>query len=325
MPASVFVTRPIPEAGLRILKREVGQFDMNLDDRVLSKHELIEQVRGRQAVLCLLTDPIDADVIEAAAECKVFANYAVGYDNIDVAAATRRGIIVTNTPGVLTDATADLTWALLMAAARRIVPADRFTRSGTFKGWGPMLFLGVDVAGKILGIVGAGRIGAAVARRSVGFGMRILYTDIRRNETLENELGAARVDLDTLLREADFVSLHVPLNDGTHHLISEGELDMMKETAVLINTSRGPVVDEAALVAALRDGKLFGAGLDVFEAEPDLSPGLAELDNVVIPPHIGSATIATRSRMAQMAANNLVAVLKGQRPPNCVNPEALPD
>ena len=323
MAARIFVTRPIPEAGLEILKREIGDFDINPDDRVLSKHELIEQVKGRQGVLCLLTDSVDADVIEAAADCRVLANYAVGYNNIDVEAATGHGIAVTNTPGVLTDATADLTWALLMAAARRIVPADRFTRAGNFKAWGPMLFLGADITGHTLGIVGAGRVGAAVARRSVGFKMRILYTDVQQNETLEDELGATRVELDTLLREADFVCLHVPLADDTRHLLGEREFSMMKESAVLVNTSRGPVLDEAALVAALRNDEIFGAGLDVFEDEPKLAPGLAQLDNAVIPPHIGSATIATRNRMAEMAAGNLVAVLKGHTPPNCVNPEAL--
>ena len=323
MAARIFVTRPIPEAGLEILKREIGDFDINPDDRVLSKQELIEQVKGREGVLCLLTDSVDADVIGAAADCRVFANYAVGYNNIDVEVATGRGIAVTNTPGVLTDATADLTWTLLMAAARKIVPADRFTRAGNFKAWGPMLFLGADITGQTLGIVGAGRIGAAVARRSAGFKMKILYTDVQQNKTLEDELGATRVELDTLLREADFVCLHVPLADDTRHLLGEREFSIMKKSAVLVNTSRGPVLDEAALVAALHNDEIFGAGLDVFEDEPRLAPGLAQLDNVVIPPHIGSATIATRNRMAEMAAGNLVAMLKGQTPPNCVNPEAL--
>jgi len=323
MATRVFVTRPIPEAGLEILRREIGEFDMNSEDRVLSKKELIGQVGGRDGVLCLLTDAVDADVVAAAADCKVFANYAVGYDNIDIEAATRRGIAVTNTPGVLTDATADLTWALLMAAARRIVPADRFTRAGNFREWGPMLFLGADITGRTLGIVGAGRIGTAVARRSAGFRMRIIYTDIRPNETLENELGAEKTQLHVLLCEADFVCVHVPLSADTRHLLGAREFQMMKTSAVLVNTSRGPVIDEAALVAALRDGEIFGAGLDVFEDEPRLAPGLAELDNVVIPPHIGSATIATRNKMAEMAANNLVAVLKGRTPPNCVNPDSL--
>jgi len=323
MPAKVYVTRKIPSAGLDIISREVGGFDINEEDRTLTKDELLANVAGREAVLCLLTDAIDAEVIDAADRCKVLANYAVGYDNIDVAAATRRGIVVTNTPGVLTDATADLAWSLLMSAARRIVPADQFMRSGKFQGWAPMLFLGADVAGATLGIVGAGRIGTAVALRSAGFRMRVLYNDPQVNEKLEGELGARRVDLDTLLRESDFVSLHVPLTGQTHHLLGRREFGLMKKTAVLINTSRGPVLDEAALADALRNGELFAAGLDVFENEPSLSPGLAELDNVVIAPHIGSATVATRTKMAEMAARNLVAVLEGQRPPNCVNPEVL--
>lgn len=323
MTAKVFVTRPIPDAGLEVLKQGIGDFDINPDDRVLSKQELIEAVKGRAAVLYLLTDDVDADVIDAAAGCRIFANFAVGYNNIDVEAATARGIAVTNTPGVLTDATADLTWSLLMAAARRIVPADAFTRAGKYKAWGPMLFLGADITGRTLGIIGAGRIGSAVARRSTGFDMTILYTDTRRNETLENELGARRVELDSLLQEADFLCVHVPLTDDTRHLLGKREFEMMKKSAVLVNTSRGPVLDESALVAALRSNEIFAAGLDVFEDEPSLKPGLAELDNIVIPPHVGSATIATRNKMAEMAAANIVAVLNGQMPPNCVNPEVL--
>ena len=322
VPAKVFVTRPIPDAGLDVLRREIGGFDMNPDeDRILPKREMIEQVKGRLGVLCTLTDAIDADVIAAAADCKVIANCAVGYDNVDLPAATRRGIAVTNTPDVLTDATADLTWALLMAAARRIAEADRFTRAGKFKAWGPKLFLGVDVAGRTLGIIGAGRIGTAVARRSAGFKMTLIYTDRHTNEALERELVARKVELDVLLREADFVSVHVPLAAETRHLLGEREFGLMKSSAVLVNTSRGPVLDEAALVAALRRKQIFAAGLDVFENEPRLAPGLAELDSVVIPPHVGSATFATRNRMAELAAANLVAVLNGRRPPNCVNPE----
>jgi len=323
MTAKVFVTRKIPDAGLELLAREVGGFDMNKEDRTLGKSELIDLVRGREAVLCLLNDAVDADVIAAADNCRVIANYAVGYDNIDVAAATGRGIAVTNTPGVLTDATADLAWALLMSAARSIVPGDRFTRSGGFSGWAPMLFLGADVAGRTLGIVGAGRIGTAVAMRSAGFGMRVLYTSRSVNEKMEVKLGARRVDLDTLLRESDFVSLHVPLTPQTRHLLGRREFGLMKKTAVLVNTSRGPVIKEAALVEALRAGELFAAGLDVYEDEPSLCPGLAELDNAVLMPHVGSGTVATRSKMAEMAAANIVAVLKGRKPANCVNPAVL--
>ncbi|NQT21552.1 MAG: D-glycerate dehydrogenase [Planctomycetes bacterium] len=323
MTAKVFVTRPIPDAGLEVLRQAIGKFDINPDDRVLTKQELIERVEGCDGVLCLLTDNVDAEVIDAATGCRIFANCAVGYNNIDVEAATARGIAVSNTPGVLTDATADLTWALLMAAARRIVPADAYTRAGKYKAWGPMLFLGADITGRTLGIIGAGRIGSAVARRSTGFEMKILYTDTHPNETIENDPGAKKVPLDTLLQEADFVCVHVPLADDTHHLLGRREFGMMKKSAVLVNTSRGPVLDEAALVAALRSGEIFAAGLDVFEDEPSLKPGLAQLDNVVIPPHIGSATIATRNKMAEMAATNITALLNGHAPPNCINPEVL--
>ncbi|MBM4086523.1 MAG: D-glycerate dehydrogenase, partial [Planctomycetes bacterium] len=274
-------------------------------------------------VLCLLTDTIDAEVLDAAKGAKIFANYAVGFNNIDVKAATERGILITNTPGVLTDATADMAWALLFSAARRIVEGDKYTRAGKFKGWSPMLFLGGDITGKTLGIVGAGRIGAAMARRSVGFKMKVLYCDPTRNEELERELGAKQVDMPTLLKESDFVSVHVLLTPATRHLIGEKELGMMKPTGYLINTSRGPVVDEAALVKALEEKKIAGAGLDVYEDEPKLKPGLAKLPNAVIPPHIASATIWTRGKMAEMAATNLVAALKGERPPNLVNPEVL--
>jgi len=320
----VFVTREVPKGGLDILRTapDIERLDINLEDRVLSRQELLARVKGRDGVLSLLTDKIDAEVMDAARGCKVFANFAVGFDNIDIRAATERGILVTNTPGVLTDATADLAWALLFAVARRIVEADRFTREGKFKGWGPMMFLGGDVTGRTLGIVGAGRIGAAVARRSVGFKMTVLYHDPRPNPDMERETGARRVDLDTLLRESDFVSIHTLLNEETRHLIGKRELELMKPTAYLINTSRGPVIDENALVEALRTKRIAGAGLDVYEEEPKLAPGLAELDNAVLLPHIASATFWTRTRMAEMAATNLLAALRGQRPPNLVNPEA---
>ncbi len=321
--ANVYVTRQIPHPGLDMLLEACSHVEVNPQDRVLSREELLAAVRGRDGVLCLLTDTIDAAVLDAAKGAKVFANCAVGYNNIDVPAATARRIAVTNTPGVLTDATADLTWALLFAVARRIPEGDRYTRAGRFKGWAPMLMLGGDISDRTLGIIGAGRIGTAVALRSRGFRMRVLYFDKAQNEALEQAVGAQRVDLDTLLRASDFVSLHVNLDPTTHHLISARELALMKPTAYLINTSRGPVVDEAALVAALRERRIAGAGLDVFENEPELTPGLAELDNVVILPHIGSATIGTRTRMATLAATNLLAALRGERPPNIVNPEVL--
>ncbi|HDS74574.1 MAG TPA: D-glycerate dehydrogenase [Firmicutes bacterium] len=319
---NVYVTRQIPDAGLKLLRDAGIDFDMNPHDRVLTRDELLAGVRGRDAVLCLLTDTIDAEVLDASRGARIFANYAVGFNNVDVAAATERGVLVTNTPGVLTDTTADMAWALMFAAGRRIAEADRFTRAGKFEGWGPMLLLGQDITGATLGIVGPGRIGTAVAQRAKGFNMRVL---IAGPDPSEEILGIAdeQVSLDELLRESDFVSLHVPLVKETHHLIGERELQLMKPTAYLINTSRGPVVDEKALVHALRDHVIAGAGLDVFEDEPALAPGLAELENVVIAPHIASATNATRSKMATMAAENLLAGLRGETPPNLVNPEVL--
>jgi len=318
---NIYVTRRIPEAGLEILRRECATVEVNPDDRVLEHHELVEKVRGRDGILCLLTDKIDEEVLLAARGARGFANYAVGYNNIDVAKATELGMVVTNTPGVLTDATADLTWALLMAVARRVVEADRFMRQGRFKGWAPMLFLGADVTGRTLGIVGAGRIGSAVARRARGFDMKVLYFSRSAKPDLEKELGARRVGFDELLAEADFVSVHVPLTDETRHMFGAEQFKRMKKSTVFINTSRGAIHDEAALVEALRSGEIAGAGLDVYEDEPRMKPGLAELENVVLLPHIGSATLWTRSRMAVMAAENLVAIVKGERAPNCVNPE----
>lgn len=323
MRRKVYITRMLPQPAIDMLKE---RFDVEIypEDRAIPREVLMEKVRGVDALLPLLTDRIDAEVMDAAGgSLRIIANYAVGYDNIDVEAATKRRIAVTNTPGVLTETTADLAWALMFAVARRIVESDRFTREGKFKGWGPMMFLGGDVYGKTLGVVGAGRIGTAVAMRAKGFNMRVLYTDVVRNEKIEREVGARKVELEELLRESDFVTLHVPLTPSTHHLIGERELKMMKKTAYLINTSRGPVVDEKALVEALRSGEIAGAGLDVYENEPELTPGLAELDNVVLTPHIGSASVETRTRMATLAAENIIALFEGKRPPTIVNPEVL--
>lgn len=321
--ADIYVTRLIPQPGIDMLKAAGHQVEINPDDRVLTREELLAKVKGRDAVLCLLTDTINAEVCVAAAGCKIFGNYAVGFNNIDVAACTAAGIAVSNTPGVLTDATADMAWALLFSMARRIVEADKFTRDGKFKGWGPLMFLGGDITGRTLGIIGAGRIGENFALKSRGFNMKVLYSDVNANPTLEKELGAKKVDMETVLRESDFVSLHVPLLPETTHLIGKRELEMMKPTAYLINTSRGPVVDEAALVEALRKNVIAGAGLDVYEDEPALKPGLAECWNAVIPPHIASATLETRTKMATMAAGNILAMLEGKRPPNILNPEVL--
>ena len=316
---NVYVTRQIPQPGLDLLHEYCDHVEINPDDRVLTREELLDAVRGRDGVLCLLTDRIDDAVFEAAgSQCKVFANYAVGYNNIDTEAASRHGMRITNTPGVLTDATADMAWALLFSAARRVVESDQYLRAGKWEGWGPMQFLGFDVTGKTLGIVGAGRIGTCFASKSAGFDMPVLYTSRQTNHELESKLNARRVTLDELLASSDFVSVHVALNEHTTHLIDADALQRMKSTAVLINTSRGPVVDEKALVAALKNGEIGAAGLDVFEEEPALAPGLAELPNVVICPHVASATITARTRMATMAASNLIAVLKGEEPPNKV-------
>ncbi len=323
--ANIYVTREIPEGGLKLLREKFGDFEMNPEDRVLTREELLAKVRGRDAVLCLLTDKIDDEVMAAAGpQCKIFSNYAVGFNNIDVPSASKRGLMITNTPGVLTNATADLAIALLFAAARRLVEADAYMRAGKFKGWGPMLMLGQDITGKTLGIVGAGRIGSDVAMKMArGFGMKILYTDKFGNPELEKAVGATKVDMATLLKESDFVSVHVLLNEETKHLISEKEFNIMKPSCVFINTSRGPVVDEKALVKALQSKRIFSAGLDVFEDEPALAPGLSELPNVVIPPHVASATFWTRTRMAEMAAQNLIDALEGRMPEFCVNREQL--
>lgn len=321
MPFNVLVTRRIPQPGLDILLQNCDTVDINPNDRPLTREELLEGVKGRDGVLCLLTDTIDEGVFEAADKARIFANYAVGFNNIDVEAAGRRGIMITNTPGVLTETTADLAWALILAVARRIAECDRFTREGKYEGWGPLLLLGSEVFGKTLGIVGAGRIGTAVARRSAGFRMRVLYTDTVPNRVLDKEMNAARMSLPDLLKQSDFVTLHVPMLQETHHLIGKNELSLMKETAFLINTCRGPVVDEKALVTALRSGQIAGAALDVYENEPEIEPGLAECANVILMPHIGSATVEARTKMAVMAAENLIAGLKGEKPPNLIHPD----
>ncbi|MGD9497386.1 MAG: 2-hydroxyacid dehydrogenase [Armatimonadota bacterium] len=320
----VYVTRQLPQKALDRLEGQV-QYSVNPHDRVLERAELLQAVAEVDGLLCLLTDTIDAEVFDAAPHLKIVANYAVGYNNIDVEEATRRGIVVTNTPDVLTETTADLTWALILSVARRVVEGDRFMRAGKYKGWAPMLLLGSDVFGKTLGIIGMGAIGQAVARRAIGFDMTILYSDIYVDlpPVAEQLLNAEEVSVEQVLRRSDFVSLHVPLVADTHHLIGREELAMMKPDAYLINASRGPVVDEAALVEALRNGVIKGAGLDVYEDEPAMKPGLAELDNVVLLPHLGSATIETRTAMADLAVDNLLAFFAGERPPTPVNPQVL--
>jgi glyoxylate reductase len=317
----VYVTRLIPEEGLAPV-REATECRIWEGDLPPPRDVLLREVADIKGLLCLLTDRIDEELLAAAPRLKVVSQMAVGVDNIDVAACTRRGIPVGNTPGVLTETTADLAWALLMATARRIVEAEAYTRSGAWKTWEPMGLLGRDLHHATLGIIGLGAIGAAVARRARGFAMRILYSSRRRKPELEAELGLEYREMDAVLKEADFVSLHCALTPETRHLIGPRELALMKPTAILINTTRGPVVDQAALAEALRAGTIAAAGLDVFEVEPvPLGDPILALPNVVALPHIGSASVATRGRMARMAADNLLAALAGRRPPNLVNPE----
>ncbi len=323
MDCNVLVTRMISKPAIEFLEARCKTLEINPHDRPMTREELMSAVRGRDGVLCLLTDAIDETILREATGCRVFANHAVGFNNVEVDAATRLGIMVTNTPGVLTETTADLTWALILAVARRVVESDQFMRAGKYTAWGPLLLLGTDVYGKTLGIVGAGRIGEAVARRAVGFGMTILYADVRANDIMESQHNARRVGLDELSKTSDFVTLHVPLLPETTHLIGPHELDLMKPAAYLINTCRGPVVDEKALVRALETQSIAGAGLDVYENEPAVESALLPMQNVVLLPHVGSASIETRTKMAMMAAENLVAGLEGKRPPNLVNPDVL--
>lgn len=316
----ILIARKIFDEAVALLVEAGLDYWHNEADAPLSLPEMQARAAEAEAIICLLTDRIDAQVMDAAPRLKIIANVAVGYDNVDVAAATERGIIVTNTPDVLTECTADLTFALLLAIARRIVEADAYMRAEKFEGW--ELFqphLGLDVYGKTLGIVGLGRIGTAVARRAaLGFNMNVLYSSSPKPK-VEQELGAQHVSFPDLLRQSDFVSIHTPLTPQTRHLFTLNEFRQMKETAVLINTSRGPIVKEADLVQALEQGLIAGAGLDVYEAEPKAHPGLARLPQVVMVPHIGSATTETRRRMAVMAAQNVVKVLGGERPLNSVN------
>ena len=323
----VLMTQRAPQPAIERLEEALGEGALVINpnpDLIWTKEELVEQLRAGdyEALYCMLTNPVDAEVLDSAPRLKVVANMAVGFNNIDVAEATRRGIPATNTPGVLTDTTADFAWTLLMAAARRVSEGERFLRAGKFHGWGPLMMVGHDVHGKTLGIVGFGRIGRAVAKRASGFDMRVLYYDqFPADPQTERELNARPVSLDELLESADFVSLHTDYNPSTHHMIGREQFAMMKPSTYLINTARGPIVDEGALVEALRSGQIAGAGLDVFEREPEVHPGLLELENAVIVPHIASASLETRNAMGLMAADNVLAALRGERPPNVVNPE----
>jgi glyoxylate reductase len=312
MPKSIFISNVLPESARSLIPRDYG-VDYNDTDSPLAKADLIRRLQGKEAVICHIISTIDEEVLASAPSLKAVCNVAVGFNNIDVAAARKRGIVVTNTPDVLTETTADFAWALLMATARRVVEADRFARSGQWTRWQWDLLWGNDVYGKTLGIIGFGRIGRAVARRASGFNMRVLYHDtVRADADAERELKATYTDRDALLREADFVSLHTLLIPETRHLIDERTLRLMKKTAILVNAARGPIVDEAALVKALKEGWIAAAGLDVFEEEPKIHPGLLSLTNVTLAPHIASASLDTRQAMASLAVRNCLAVLEGK-------------
>lgn len=318
---TVFVCRRIPDQGLDLLFEAFGTENVTVapQDAPVERGALLEGVRGANAILSILTDRIDGEVLDAAgAQLKVVANFAVGYNNIDVEAATERGVAVTNTPGVLTETTADTAWALLMMAARRFGEGERYVRAGRWGGWGPMQLLGVDVHGKTLGIFGMGRIGQAVARRAMAFNMRVIYVDAQAPD-LPPGVDAKPVDMDTLLADSDFISIHCPLLTETTHVFAEKQFKAMKNSACVINTARGPVIDEEALAEALTTGQIRAAGLDVFENEPRVTPQLLAMENVVLLPHLGSATEETRGKMAQMAAENIIQALRGDKPANLVN------
>jgi lactate dehydrogenase-like 2-hydroxyacid dehydrogenase len=309
----------LPQAVIEALA-EHCEVEINPENRVLRHEELLEKVRGRDAVLTQANDLVDECVLAAAGpKCRIFANYAVGYNNFDLEAATRHQVMLSNTPEVVTESTAEIAWALLFAVARRVVEADRYVRAGKFTGLNPSLLVGVELNGKMLGVIGAGRIGCSMAKKAQAFSMKIMYHDVQPNPLFESQSGGVYVSLDQLLAEADFVSVHVPLLPATRHLLSAREFCLMKRTAILINTSRGLVVNETDLVAALTAGEIWGAGLDVFENEPELAPGLVELGNVVVLPHIGTATVETRIRMGLVAVRNILAALRGEVPPNLVN------
>ncbi len=314
----VLVTRNLPGTALARLKK-FAEVELNIEDRDLSKAEIMKLGFDKDAIITMLSNVIDAEVIAACPKLKIIANYAVGYNNISIEQATKRNIYVTNTPDVLTNSTADLTWALMFAVTRKIVEADKFTRDEKFTGWSPELFLGTDIFGKTLGIVGAGRIGRAVAERALGFKMPVLYTSRKSKSEWEKTINAKHVSMQELLEQADFISLHTALTTETNHLLGAREFEIMKKTAYVINTGRGQLIDEKALAEALENGSIAGAGLDVYEMEPKINDKLRKLSNTVILPHIGSATIETRNAMANMVVNNVIAVLENKHPEQSVN------
>jgi len=319
----LLATRPLFPAARNILDDEF-EVDYWTNPERIPRSELLKRVADKEALVCLLTEKVDDELLNTAPKLRIAATVSVGFDNIDVPACTKRNVVATNTPGVLDDTTADFAWALLMAVARRVLEGDTWLRSKGWPGWDLDQLLGADVWGKTLGIIGFGRIGRGVARRSYGFNMRVLYHDaVHAPMNVEEQLRAEYADIDKLLRESDFVTLHVPLLPSTRHLICKETLSKMKPTAYLINTSRGQVVDEAALVEALEEKRIAGAALDVFENEPNVHPGLLDRQDVVLTPHIASASVATRTKMAVMAANNVVACFQGKKPPNALNADAL--
>jgi len=313
---NVFISRRIPEAGIEYLKNAGMKVDVYPHDQAIPRKDLLNRIHKYDALLAVLTEQVDQELLAAAKQLKIVANYAVGYNNIDVAACSQKGIAVSNTPGVLTEATADLTFALILGVAKRILEGDEMTRSGKFSGWGPLLLLGSDVSGKTLGVIGAGRIGSALIQRAAGFDMKIVYTDTRRKYDIEEKFGAKFMSLDELLEKSDFVTIHVPLNEETHHLIDEKRLRQMKKSAYLINTARGPIVDPDALYAALKTGQIASAALDVTDPEPiPANHKLLSLPNLIVAPHIASATVTSRTQMAMMAVQNLVAGVQGRELP----------
>ncbi len=322
MPKKIFVTQNIPGSGINRLKEKGYEVTVSKKKGILSTKELIGELQKKQydAVLSLLTNQLDGKVFDACPTAKMYANYAVGFNNVNLEDAKKRGITVSNTPGeIIGEVVGDHTFALLLALSSRIVESDSFVRKGKYKGWDPNLFVGSDLKGKVLGLIGAGKIGQEVAHKAVAFGMKVMYYDVRRNEALEQDYKAEYFDkVEPVIAQADFVSLHVPLLDSTKHLMNDKTIGMMKPTAYLINTSRGPVIDEKALVRALKKKKIAGAGIDVFEFEPKLAPGLAKLSNVVMTPHTASATVGAREYMSRTAAENIIAFFEGRIPPNAV-------
>ena len=308
----VFITRKLPGKTFELLKQNKIPFDYYNKDQPISRKLLLQKIKNCEALISLLTEKIDKEVIDLMPNCKIIANYAVGYNNIDIDYAKKKNIIVTNTPDVLTDSTADLTMALVLACARRLIEGEKLVRQGKFKGWKPNLLLGMELKGKTFGILGAGRIGSAVAKRAKAFGTNIVYVDSNRNQKLEKETNAKKVSLNYLLKNSDILSVHLPLNSKTYHFLNQEKLNLLKRNSILINTTRGEIIDEKALIRLLENNRIMAVGLDVFENEPDLNPELLKFESVLILPHLGSATLEARSAMAELAVRNVINILKGK-------------